>query len=228
MQFKISHAPNHATVDFVLNEGEEVLAEPEALLAMHTSIEITAKIGAQTTRKWWGAFRNLTAGESAFVAIFRAKRDGTFLSLAPRYPGNILHLETSDQHSYYLTTGSYLASANGVSIDFKYAGMQGMLAKKGLYLMKTLGAGDVFCSSFGAIVYQHLNEGENFVVDNRFVIAFSETVTYQLVKASKDIVGSYFSGGGLVNRYTGPGVVIYQTRGRPSGGLFGRLMDLAT
>jgi len=228
LQHTISHGPNQATVDFVLNEGEEVLAEPESLLAMHTSIEITAKIGAQTTRKWWGAFRNLAAGESMFVAIFRAKRDGAFLSLAPRYPGNVLHLATTDQQSYYLTTGSYLASANGVSIDFKYAGMQGMLAKKGLYLMKTVGAGDIFCSSFGAIVHQHLSEGENFVVDNRFVIAFSETVTYQLVKASKDVVGSYFSGGGLVNRYTGPGVVIYQTRGRPTAGLMSRMFDMAT
>ncbi len=228
MQHTISHGPNNATVDFVLNEGEEVLAEPESLLAMNTSIEITAKIGAQTKRKWWGALRNLAAGESMFAAIFRAKRDGAFLSLAPRYPGNVLHLPTNDQQGYFLTQGSYLASANGVMIDFKYAGMQGMLAKKGLFLMRTSGSGDLFCSSFGAIVHQELSAGENFVVDNRFVIAFSDTVTFQLVKASKDVVGSYFSGGGLVNRYTGPGVVIYQTRGRPTSGMFSRLFDFAT
>ena len=228
MQHTISHGPNNATVDFVLNEGEEVLAEPESLLAMHTSIEITAKIGAQTTRKWWGAFRNLAAGESMFAAVFRAKRDGAFLSLAPRYPGNVLYLPTNDQQGYFLTQGSYLASANGVTIDFKYAGMQGMLAKKGLFLMRTSGTGDLFCSSFGAIVHQELADGENFVVDNRFVIAFSDTVKFQLVKASNDIVGSYFSGGGLVNRYTGPGVVIYQTRGRPTSGIFSRMLDMAT
>lgn len=228
MEHTISHAPYHATLDFVLNEGEEVLAEPDSLLAMSTGIEIFAKVSAQTKAKWWGAVRNLASGESMFTAIFRAKRDNSYLSLAPRFPGNVLHLQTTEEKSYYLSQGSYLASANGVSISFKYAGMQGMLSKKGLFLMKTEGAGDIFCSSYGSIIHRELIEGENFVVDNRFVIAFSESIKFQLVKASKDIVGSYFSGGGLVNRYTGPGTVIYQTRGKPSTGFFNRMFDLAT
>jgi uncharacterized protein (TIGR00266 family) len=228
MQHTISHSPSHATLDFILNEGEEIFAQPDSLVAMSTSIEITARVSAQTQSKWLGGIRNLASGESLFTAVFRAKRDEAFLSLAPRYLGDIIHLKTSSDLGYFLTQGSYLASCGGLTIAFKYAGVQGMLAKKGLFLMQTSGEGDVFCASYGAIIRKQLAEGEKFVVDNRFVIAFSSTVNFQLVKASKDVVGSYFSGGGLVNRYTGPGEVIYQTRGKATGGFFTRLFDLVT
>lgn len=228
MQYSINHGPSYPSLDFVLDEGEMVMAEPEAMLAMSTSIEISSGLGAQTTSRFWGGLRSVAAGESMFTAIFRAKRGESFLSLAPRLPGDILHLVVGEQEQYYLTKGSYLATTDGVKIDFTYAGVRGWMAKKGLFLMKTTGAGNVFCSSFGCIVRRELADGEKFVVDNRFVIAFSSTIQYQLVKAAKGLVNSYFSGGGLVNRYVGPGVIYYQTRGSVGGGMLGKMVDFVT
>lgn len=228
MQYSINHGPSYPSLDFILDEGETVMAEPEAMLAMSTSIEISSGLGAQTTSRIWGGLRSVAAGESMFTAIFRAKRGESFLSLAPRLPGDILHLVVGDQAQYYLTKGSYLATTDGVKIDFTYAGVRGWMAKKGLFLMKTTGAGNVFCSSFGCIVRRELAEGEKFVVDNRFVIAFSSTIQYQLVKAAQGLVNSYFSGGGLVNRYVGPGVIYYQTRGSVGGSVLGRMVDFVT
>lgn len=228
MRHTISHGAGNQTLDFLLDEGEVVLAQPDSMVAMSTSIEISAGLGSQTRSRWLGGFRNMAAGESLFSAIFRAKRSESFLSLAPRLPGDILHLAVDSQHQYYLTQGSYLASSSEVKIDFQYAGMRGMLAKKGIFLMKSTGSGDLFCASFGAIVRRDLGQEEKFVVDNRFVIAYSDSVSFQLVKASKDVVGSYFSGGGLVNRYTGPGTIYYQTRGKPGNSWFGRMFDIAT
>ena len=122
MQHTICHGPSHATLDFVLNEGEEVLAQPDSMLAMSTSIEISARVGAQTTSKWLGGFRNLASGESMFTAVFRAKRDDAFLSLAPRYLGDIIHLHATEESNYFLTQGSYLASTGGLSINFNVDG----------------------------------------------------------------------------------------------------------
>ena len=68
-------------------------------------------------------------------------------------------------------------------------------------------------------------EGEHFVVDNRFVIAFSDTVTYQFVKATKRLKDSLLSGEGFVNRYTGPGRLYYQARSKPSSGYLSRILD---
>lgn len=228
MHYSINHGPSYPSLDFVLDEGETVMAEPESMLAMSTSIEISSGMGAQTSSKIWGGIRSVAAGESMFTAIFKAKRADSFLSLAPRLPGDILHLVVGEAGQYYLTKGSYLASTDGVKIDFTYAGVRGWMAKKGFFLMKTTGSGNIFCSSFGCIVRRELAEGEKFVVDNRFVIAFSSTIQYQLVKAAKGLVNSYFSGGGLVNRYVGPGVIYYQTRGAAGNGMFGRMFDLVT
>jgi uncharacterized protein (TIGR00266 family) len=228
MQYSINHGPSYPSLDFNLDEGEIVMAEPESMVAMSTSIEISSGLGAQTTSRFWGGMRSVAAGESMFTAIFRAKRSESFLSLAPRLPGDILHLMADEGCQFNLTKGAYLASTEGVKIDFTYAGVRGWMAKKGLFLMRTTGAGNVFCSSFGCIVKRELSAGEKFVVDNRFVIAFSATMEYQLVKAAKGVVNSYFSGGGLVNRYIGPGVLYYQTRGATGTGALGRMMDWVT
>ena len=74
--------------------------------------------------------------------------------------------------------------------------------------------GTAFCQTFGAVLQKELAEGEKFFLDNRYAVAFSDTVTYQLVKATESVRDSIMSGEGLINRYTGPGVVYYQTRGK--------------
>ena len=100
MQYSINHGPSYPSLDFVLDEGETVMAEPEAMLAMSTSIEISSGLGAQTTSKIWGGLRSVAAGESMFTAIFKAKRAESFLSLAPRLPGDILHLTVDGETQY--------------------------------------------------------------------------------------------------------------------------------
>jgi len=97
-----------------------------------------------------------------------------------------------------------------------------------LFLLRVTGTGTLFCQSYGAIIQRTLADGEQFLIDNRYVIAFSDTVTYELVKASKTLRESFMSGEGLVNRYTGPGRLFYQTRGRPSVGFLTYIFNALT
>ena len=48
------------------------------------------------------------------------------------------------------------------------------------------------------------------------------------VKVAESIRQSYLSGEGLVNRFTGPGKLLYQTRARPSRGFFRTMLEVAT
>lgn len=225
MNFEIGHRPMFATLNLELSENDSIVAQPESMISMTTGIEIAARVGGQTGKGFTGGLRNLMSGESFFATVFRAKRDDQSLILAPRLQGDIVHLHVSDGTRYFLSQGSYLANAPSVVIDFKYGGVRGVMAKKGLYVMHTQGEGDIFCSTYGSVIHRELREGESFVVDNRFVVAFSDTVQFQLVKATSSTVDSYFSGEGLVNRYTGPGKLIYQTRANPfSGSMFGKLI----
>ncbi len=51
---------------------------------------------------------------------------------------------------------------------------------------------------------------------------------YETVKAAASIRDSFFSGEGLVNRFTGPGTLLYQTRARAGPGFLRGILQLAT
>ncbi|EMI55978.1 TIGR00266 family protein [Rhodopirellula sallentina] len=170
-------------------------------------------------------FKSLLGGESFFTAEFRAKSDDEQVVLAPESYGDIVVLEITDESGFYLTRGSYLANTGPTHIRTTYGGLKGLMSKKGLFLMHASGAGHVFCQSYGSVVHRELAADETIYVDNRFMVAFSDSVTYQLVKATESIRDSLMSGEGLINRYTGPGHVYYQTRGKPSGGFLSVLLE---
>ncbi len=94
--------------------------------------------------------------------------------------------------------------------------------------MRTEGEGTVFVSSHGALRNLPLAAGERYVLDNRYIVAFSDTVRFETVTISGSIRHSFLSGEGLVNRYTGPGALLFQTRARPSGGFLRGLLSLAS
>lgn len=228
MHYRLEHSPVFSVLTVELDAGESAIAQPGSMLSMTSGIQVRAKMGRQGSRRgWWSGFKNVLGGESFFTSEYFAKSDAQTLVLAPDSLGDILPLPL-DQRSYYLTRGSYLANLGPCELQPKYGGMKGVMSKKGLFLLHAAGTGVVFCQTFGAVVERELAAEENLYVDNRFVIAFSDTVRYQLVKASGSVKDSLMSGEGLINRYTGPGRVYYQTRGKPGFGLLGHLVDAIT
>jgi uncharacterized protein (TIGR00266 family) len=230
MEHLIGHAPTFTTLEFKFSEGEWVAAQPGCMLAMTTGFEVKAGAGTHMHgNKGFGrATRSLLAGESFFTAIYTAKRDGERLVLAPSEMGEIRGLAVNAGTNHFIAGGAFLACTSGVQLELEYAGLKGLMSTRGLFLMRTKGQGTVFVTSYGALVEQTLAEGERLVLDNRYVVAFSETVRFELVKLTRSIRQSYLAGEGLVNRFTGPGTLLYQTRGRPSGGFLRGLLELAT
>lgn len=222
MQYEITHSPTFSKLDITMNTGEAILAQPNSMLCMTTGFELTAKFGGQMSGNRFGrGFKTLLTGESAFTAVFTAKRDGEMISLAPPELGEIIELPLAGAGGYFLTSGAFLACDDRVQIEMKYGGFKGWLSQKGFFLMHVAGEGHLFLASYGAVIQRDLADGERIVVDNRYVIAFSDSIKFELVKASKSLGHSIMSGEGLVNRYTGPGRMFYQTRGsqRDSGWL---------
>lgn len=254
MQFQVQHSPVFSTLEISLEQNEYVVAQPNSMLTMTAGIKIAAHIGRQSPtdnpesshdsvdpleshdgvrpiakppkkHSWSGGFKSLLGGESFFTAEFRAKSDGEQVVLAPDSYGDIVVLNIEGDSGYYLTRGSYLANTGQTNIRTTYGGLKGLMSRKGLFLMHAAGVGHVFCQSYGSVVHRELAVDETIYVDNRFMVAFSDTVTYKLVKATESVRDSLMSGEGLVNRYTGPGHVYYQTRGKPSGGFLSVLLE---
>ncbi len=230
MQHAIAHSPTFTTLEFQFAQGEWIAAQPGCMLAMTTGLELTVGAGSHMKGKPGiaRAARSMLAGESFFTAIYTAKRDGERLILAPGESGEIRALEVKSDARHFIASGAFLACSSGVQVSLQYAGVKGWMATRGLFLMRTEGEGQVFVSSFGALVEQTLAEGERFVLDNRYIVAFSDTMRYETVKVADSIKSSYLSGEGLVNRFTGPGTLLYQTRARPSRGFLRGILNLAT
>ena len=228
MEYTIQHGPVFSVLVITLDEAEQVVAQPNSMLSMTGGIQISAAMGRRESGAGlWSGFKSLLGGENFFTSEYTAKKAEQTLMLAPGAQGDILTLQLGEEDSYYLTRGSYLANIGSCQLTIKYSGVKGLMSKKGLFLLRAAGTGNVFCQCYGAIIHRRLEEDENFYIDNRFVVAFSDSVKYQLVKATESMKDSIFSGEGLVNRYTGPGDVYYQTRAKPGSGFLTRAFDAA-
>jgi uncharacterized protein (TIGR00266 family) len=200
------------------------------MVAMSTGFELKASLGAHVGGKSGGvrAFRSLLAGESAFASIYTATRDDEWLTLAADAVGELVEIEVAEGRHYFLSRGAWLAGTRGVQLKVEYAGVRGWMATSGFFLMRTTGEGSVFVTSCGALVRRTLASSERMVLDNRYLVAFSDTLQFETVKVARSLGTSFLAGEGLANRFTGPGTLIYQTRPRPSGGLLRGLFELAT
>lgn len=231
MKFEIKHGPTFSILEFRLDADELVIAQPNSMLSMTAGIKLRARAGRSGTRGGGGllgGMKSMLGGENFFTAEFHTRRSDQTLLLAPDAYGDILTLQLAGCVGFFLTRGSYLASVGECDLRIKYGGVKGVMAKTGLFLLHAEGEGTVFCQTYGAIVEHELAAGEHFFVDNKYVVAFSTTVQYQLVKATETVKDSLFSGEGLINRFTGPGKVYYQSRAKPSESWLARIIGAAT
>jgi len=229
MKWEIVGASGFATLDVTLEQGEVIYAQPKSMVRMTTGIAVTSEFGKFSGgNRISGALKGILAGESIALVVFTAKRDEQSLSLAPTTVGPVVPISLPNGRSLMIAKGSYLGHEVGIALEAIYSGVRGFLAKKGLFLLKAHGEGTLFLTAAGDIRTVELGVGERIVVDNDFVVAFDETVKFELVTAAKGLKDSLLSGEGLVNRYTGPGRVYYQSRAKARPGLLSSVVNTVT
>ena len=171
----------------------------------------------------FGAFKSKLGGESMFRTTFTAESGPGEVTLAPSTLGDIVPLKLSGNR-FFVQPGSYLAGHPKLNIGVQ-GSVRGMLSGEGLFLLTVEGSGLLLLSSFGAIDQKQLEAGEEYIVDTGHIVAFEDSVQYNLEKASgksegiggflKGLVQSKLSGEGFVCRYRGPGRIYLQTRQLP-------------
>lgn len=115
---------------------------------------------------------------------------------------------------------SWLASSTTIEVDATWQGLgKALFSGEGMFWVKCSGSGDLLMSSFG-VIYPVDVDGE-YVVDSGHIVAFEDTLQFQLTKASKSLVGSILGGEGLVCRFSGQGKLYCQSHNPPS---FGKLL----
>ncbi|HQR81182.1 MAG TPA: TIGR00266 family protein [Actinomycetota bacterium] len=206
MQIEIRHSPSFASATVLLAAGEQVKAEAGAMISKSPSVEIETSTQGGLMK----GLRRSLGGESFFMNTFTAGPQGGEVSFAPELPGDIVTWTLAGQ-TVFLQSGAYLASAIGVEVDSKWGGAKTFFSGEGLIVLKVSGHGEVMVASYGAIDARELQAGEQITVDTGHVVAWSETVTYQVRKVG-NWKSTFLSGEGLVVDLTGPGVVYTQSR----------------
>lgn len=177
-------------------QNETIRAESGALHYMRGQIEMTSKApGASKLLK------SLVSGEN----VFRPTYTGTGeIYFGPPIFGEYVVLQLNNEE-WILDQGAYVCSDMGIEVDVhRNAALTGMMGGEGLFQTKVSGTGTVVMQGQGKVQAIDL-AGETLSVDGGFAIARTSGVQYAVKRASKSLVGSFTSGEGLVNTFTGTG-----------------------
>ena len=211
MRHEVKYQPSYALALVTLDPGESIQAEAGAMVSMSPTIqmETSARGGVLS-----GLRRSVLGGESFFINTFRAEETGE-VTLAPALPGDIAALELTGGSTLLVQSGSFLAATEGVEVDTKWGGGKSFFSSEGLFLLRCTGQGTIWLSSYGAIHPIDLGVGELYTVDTGHMVAFDDSVQYD-VGRSGGWKSTLFSGEGLVVKLTGPGRFYMQTRSEDS------------
>lgn len=156
----------------------------------------------------------MLAGESMFMATYKAMRPGTAIAFASTSAGRILPLNVSETGGMICQKGAFLCAQESVelSITFSKRFSSGLFGGEGFILQEIQGRGMAFLEIDGDLVEKYLAPGEVIKVDTGNVVAFDRSVSYE-VEMVKGLGNIFFGGEGLfLTRLVGPGKIILQTQ----------------
>ena len=192
-----------------LEQGEFVQAEAGGMLFMDEGIEMDLRMPGG----WVGGLKRMFVGESFMLPVFKSKKDNSKVAFAPPYPGKIIELEVNESKSWQAQKNSFLFSTTGIAINVSFIRKfkVGFFGGEGFILEKFTGNGKVFINCGGMAIEQCLQENETIKVDTGCVVAFEDSVTYD-VKRIGSLKTVVFGGEGLfLSTLTGPGKIYLQS-----------------
>ena len=224
-------------VEIELDPGESAVAEAGAMMYKAPYVEMDTLFGdgSKTAAqggfmdKLLGAGKRLLTGESLFITVFTHRGQGkAHVAFGAPYPGNIIPVKLTDVGGMLICQkDSFLCAARGVSIGiyFQRKIMTGLFGGEGFIMQKLEGTGMVFLHAGGTIVERILEPGEVLHVDTGCVVAFEQSVQFDVQQAG-NIKTSLFGGEGLFFAVLqGPGKIWLQSL--PFSRLAGRMLQAA-
>lgn len=211
LKFEIKYRPSYALLEVQLPENGRIVAEAGALTYMSSNIEVETRTRMRESGILGTIKTSLLGGESLFINDYAAKGGPGKTGFVSAPLGDITRLEVTPNKGYIIQSSGYIASTEGVKLDTEWQGFTKGLFGQNLFMLKTLGEGDVFITTFGAIDKHELKAGESLIVDNYHLAALSDTCNYK-VRMFGGLKSTILGGEGLVTDVTGPGEVYIQTK----------------
>lgn len=201
MDFSLECNPDFGFLTVHLPSNKKIKVEAAAMASMDTNLVMKTKLK--------GGFSRFLSGESLFINEFTAQNGSGQIQIAPACPGDIKHVYLENE-TIYLQNTSFLASDESIKVESKWQGLtKGFFSGESFFLIRCSGTGDLWFNSYGGIIEIDVTDG--YVVDTSHVVAFTEGLEYS-VKSVGGYKSLFFSGEGLVCKFTGQGKVWIQTR----------------
>lgn len=154
------------------------------------------------------------AGESMFMATYRAERAGSSIAFASTVAGRVLPVDVGANGGLICQKGAFLCAQETVELNITFSKKfsAGLFGGEGFILQDLSGSGIAFLEIDGDMVERELAPGEVLKVDTGNVVAFERSVSYE-VETVKGLGNIFFGGEGLfLTKLVGPGRVIMQTQ----------------
>jgi uncharacterized protein (TIGR00266 family) len=198
-------------VEIELDPNEGVRAEAGTMTYMEDGIQMQTGTGG-------GIFKGLQraiTGESFFITTFLNTGNGKQrAAFAAPYPGKIVPLALDDFGGAIICQkDSFLCAAQGIEIEIAFTKRlgAGIFGGEGFILQRLKGSGMTFVHAGGTVIEKDLADGESLRVDTGCLVAFSETIDYD-IKFIGGFTNALFGGEGLfLANLTGPGKVYLQS-----------------
>ncbi len=203
-RFNIAAAPDFGMVNITIPPGETLKAEGSAMVYMDSSLKMKTRMK--------GGMKRMLSGENLFINEFSASSVPGDIGIAPGTPGDIAHVYLEEE-TLYLQNSSYLASSPSIETGIDFQGFKGFFSGEKLFMIRCSGSGDLWFNTFGGLI--EIDVKENYVVDTGHIVAFTEGLRYE-VRPVPGMKSLFFSGEGLICRFSGEGKIWIQTRLSPS------------
>ncbi len=188
--------------------GEKMISQAGGMLYMTDGVTMDT----DTSDGILKGLGRMFAGQSLFLANYTADKAGERMAFASNVAGQILPVNVSD-HSLIIQKGAFLCAESGVQLEtvFQKKAAAGFFGGEGFILQKISGEGMCFLAVDGDKIVMDLAEGESVRIQTGNVVAFEESVTYD-IEAVQGMKNIFFAGEGIfMTKLTGPGRVVIQT-----------------
>jgi uncharacterized protein (TIGR00266 family) len=169
------------------------------------------------------ALKRMLTGESFFLNHYTATQPGEVI-LGTQLAGDMMRYDLAPAMNLIVQSGAYVASHPSVELDLSWQGFgKAMFSGEAMFWIRCSGQGPMVLASFGAI-YPIAVNGE-YIVDTGHIVAFEETLQFDITKAGKSWISSMLGGEGLVCKFKGQGTVWCQSHNADAfGSMLGPLL----
>jgi uncharacterized protein (TIGR00266 family) len=186
-----------------------VRAEPGAMMYLESGLHMETSTGGGLM----SGLKRMVGGESFFVTTFenRGSRRAR-VGFSASYPGKIIPVDLANG-TMFCQRDAYLCSAFGIEVSVAFTKRlgAGFFGGEGFILQKLTGDGLAFIHAGGYVIERDLAPGEELRVDTGCIVAFQESVDYDIQRI-KGVKSMLFGGEGLFYAVLrGPGKIYIQT-----------------